>query len=122
MTDTFAIPPGVQKGPPTPPPMARLADGKFMQQSTIDRMVNFIRDLAELNSGRTGGQFHDELQEIYNLLPQPVDPDVLAARKIIIETSMLGPSLTERYNSGEHDGSEWIRSIVAGIKHGRANP
>lgn len=94
-----------------------------IEPETVDRMVALIRRVAaELDHyhGYAANAMQMEGRAIVALLPEPVDPDLIEARKIV--ASLCYRVDTDGYvrvMKGRNDSGLNVRETLAGIKRGR---
>lgn len=85
-------------------------------QELVDRMVALVREMTCYPSTSVYDNLK-EAQAIANLLPKPIDPDLIRARKI-------GDDFTGRPGGGKYADGSWdddpsCRALLAAIKLGR---
>jgi len=88
------------------------------------RMEDFVRRVAMLNlqsaslTGTPAWNVGKEAAELRAELPEPVDGDLLEARKIVAEG--VYPTQKEATMNGEHDLGFYVQTARTAIKRGRA--
>jgi len=100
-----------------------IVESKFvLHQDLVERMVELVRDL---HADHVKHGSHDYVQDfvlrtaaIVAELPNPVDPDLIEARKVAAETFYRG--VTDDVLAGEYDDKgRVVKCCLAGIKRGR---
>lgn len=91
----------------------------YINEATVERMVRLVRRIALQPLSDAGV----EARAIVALLPEPVDPDLVEARQVVIDT--LAPENHARCNcreeiaNGGWDSGQKVRASLAAIKRGR---
>lgn len=99
-------------------------------QELVERMVALVRDLSTCDGTMTRQRLDNGLigraKDIAALLPEPVDPDLIEARKIAAGSSMkVSEPLFNRWHDrifrGEvyQDEASGVPAVLRGIKRGR---
>lgn len=84
--------------------------GAEISQEVVERMVVFVRRMADPNGERCGSTA--EARAIVALLPEPVDPDLVAGREMLAK---FYEADNER-RGNEHYYSSMIADVRAGLK------
>jgi hypothetical protein len=91
----------------------------------VERAIALVRDMSAVKGILTEDGINEDYAEaraLVALLPEPVDADLIEARKIcqsIIDLDLAGQS-TRAYVLGELDGSLSMRCAMAAIKAARS--
>lgn len=90
----------------------------------VARMVAHCRGVVDRfkNLSSTNNPELAEAREIVAMLPKPVDPDVIEARRIALRFSLpasVGSLSSYRVGLGEFDNHDVMNALTAAIKRGR---
>ena len=90
----------------------------------VSRMIALIETVAANGKNTSSGVmgYADEAKAIIALLPEPVDPDLIEARKISLAYGLpaaLHRLTMRRTKAGEADGKVAIQSVLEALKRGR---
>jgi hypothetical protein len=84
----------------------------------VERMVALVRHAAVSASGHT----KEEARAIAALLPEPVDPDLVEARKLVAERNgnlRIECGYRQQVLDGQEDDHPAVINTLAAIKRGR---
>ncbi len=91
------------------------------------RMETLVRQMASPRWSTANNENYVEARAIVALLPEPVDADLVEARRIVADDVFhsfknkgFSKELAQKYLSGDMDDSAYIRLALAGMKAGRA--
>lgn len=88
----------------------------------VERLVGLARRIAERH--RNYPSVGSEAKAIVALLPEPVDPDLLLARKAVFDVYMRGASGDNIFAGdvigGQHDDAQVMHVALAAIKAARS--
>lgn len=86
----------------------------------VERMVALVRQIGSMTPRTTAQDYwFPEAAAIVALLPEPVDPDLIEARKLAFDfAGTMGPK-PPGILDGEMDDSEALLALYAAIKRGR---
>jgi len=97
-----------------------------ISQEVVERMVSLVRKMepegSHSRSYTLRREDYVEAHAIAALLPEPVDPDLIEARRIALKNAKdRGYFHTPAcYLAGDHDESDDVQIALAAIKRGRA--
>lgn len=87
---------------------------KDISPEVVEKLVAFVRNLA---SSSSASPIFRQAADLVALLPEPVDPDLIEARKLAGALNQGGS--TEQWLSGKWDDGPAVQWHLAGIKRGR---
>lgn len=98
--------------------VAELSDtsGQLPPDDIAKRMEALVREMAGAGDIRA---MTDEARAIVALLPEPVDADLVEARRLAV-SFRSGEKIRDEILTCERDAEEAIQALLAAIKHGRA--
>lgn len=94
--------------------------GEDISQELAQRMAVLLRSQVERHAGEADvAPALNEARAIVAELPEPVDPDVLEARRLVECTVHWSPQTDRDLASGKNDDTPEMRIALAAIKRGR---
>lgn len=106
-------------------PNQTLGGGAAVPAELVERMVALVRGIRGSGSlcyAKEVEHLYDEASAIAALLPEPVDPDLIEARKIVAERNgnlRIECGYRQRVLDGQEDDHPAVMNTLAAIKRGR---